>query len=156
MSLVINSAALEKRQPEAHEDWRDYQPGVKFLIRGINHRFVQIGLQAKREHQAQIFARINRGDLTALKQGKTEDEIGNETIAELVVADWSGLTLESGEELPYSTEAAMAIFSDPEHYDLAIWAMAEAAKISREASERMDARLGKSSPATDGKLNEKS
>lgn len=151
MSLVINSGALEKRHPDAQEEWREYQPGVKFLIRGIRHRFVQIGLQAKREHQAQVFSRLNGGDLSALKQGKTEEEIGTEMMGQLVVAGWSGLELESGEELPYSPEAATAILSDPEHYDLAIWAMAEATKVSREAAERAESRLGKSSPATDGK-----
>lgn len=154
MSLVIKSTALQKGQPDSQEEWCEYQPGVKFLIRGIAHRYVQIGLQAKRERQAQVFAQLNSGNLSALKQGKTEGEIGTEMLGELVVAGWSGLTLESGEELPYSPETAIAILSSPDHSDLAIWALAEATKISQEAAKRADARLGKSSPATDGSSSE--
>ena len=154
MSLVIKSTALQKSQPDAQEEWCEYQPGVKFLIRGITHRYVQIGLQAKRERQAQVFSRLNNGDLTALKQGKTDGEIGAEMLGELVVAGWEGLKLESGEELPYSPEGATAILSSPDHGDLAVWALAEATKISQEAAKRAEARLGKSSPATGGSSSE--
>lgn len=150
MTFVIKQTALQRREPEGLEKWVEYQPGVRFLIRGITHRYVQIGLQAKREQQMQIFNRFNSGDMTALKSGKTEGEIGTEMLGELIVADWQGLTLESGEALPYSPETATAIFSSPDHSDLAIWAMAEATKISQEAAKRAEARLGKSSPATDG------
>lgn len=151
MTFVIKQTALQRREPEGLEKWVEYQPGVRFLIRGITHRFVQIGLQAKREQQMQIFNRFNSGDMTALKQGKTEGEIGVEMIGELVVADWEGLRLEDGSDLPYTPEASTAIFSDPEYSDLAVWAMAEATKISQEVAKRTEARLGKPSSASDGK-----
>lgn len=154
MTLVIKTSSLQKQQPDALEEWREYQPGVKFLIRGITHRYVQIGLQAKRERQQQVFARLNNGDMSALQQGKTEGEIGIEMLGELVVAGWDGVTLESGELLPYSPEAAIAILSGEDHQALAVWALAESTKISQEASARATSRLGKPLPATDGKSSE--
>ncbi|MFT8276097.1 hypothetical protein ACMSSJ_11220 [Kerstersia gyiorum] len=154
MTFIVKSSALQKQQPDAQEEWREYQPGVKFLIRGIAHRYVQIGLQAKREKQREVFSRLNSGDLSALRQGKTESEIGIEMLGELVVAGWEGVALESGEDLPYSPETATAILSSPDHQDLTVWALAEAAKISQEAAKRAESRLGKPSPATDGKSSE--
>lgn len=71
-------------------------------------------------------------------------------MGELVVDGWSGLTLEGGEELPYSPGSATAIFSSREHRDLTVWALAEAIRISSEASERAESRLGKSLLVTDG------
>lgn len=144
MTFIVKSSSLKARQPDLQEEWVEYQEGVKFLIRGITHRFVQVGIQAKRERQSQVFDLYNSGNVGALSQGKTEAEISNEVLGELIVIDWQGVKLESGEELPYSAKDATAILSNPDHQDLAVWLLAESLRISDDAKNRVQERLGKS------------
>lgn len=151
MSFVIKKDALTRREPEGLERWVEYQPGVKFLIRGLSHRFVQVGMEAKREQQSHVYQRYNVGDRAALEQGKTREELGNEMLGELIVADWKGLSLEDGSALSYAPETATAIFSAPEYQDLAVWAMAQSVEISKEFNARVEKRMGKSLSATAGK-----
>lgn len=144
MALIVKSSSLKARQPDLQEEWVEYQEGVKFLIRGIAHRFVQVGLQAKREKQLRVFDLYNSGNVSVLSQGKTEAEINNELLGELILVDWQGVTLENGEDLPYSEKDAIAILSNPEHQDLVVWILAESMRISDDAKKRVQERLGKS------------
>lgn len=151
MALIIKSSTLNRPQVGAEEEWCEYQPGVSLLIRGLRHRFVEIGIQANQEAQQQVHARYLAGDISALSQGKTAVEMHLSVLCGLVLADWKGVELENGEELPFSLDTAKAIVSDPDNLKLVEWIAAEAGRISREAHERAEAQLGKSSSGSNGK-----
>lgn len=153
MAFVVKSDTLNRAKVGHEEEWVEYQPGVKFLIRGMGHRFVQVGIQAHREAQQQVYARFRAGDVSALAQGKTEFEMNVSVLGGLVLAGWDGVTLETGDSLPYVPDTATAIVSDPENQELVEWLIAEASRISREAKEKADRRMGKSSSATGGNPN---
>lgn len=151
MAFVVKSDTLNRAKVGHEEEWCEFEPGVSFLIRGMGHRFVQVGIQANREAQQQVYARFRAGDVSALAQGKTEFELNVSVLGGLVLADWKGVTLESGDELTFTPDTATAVVSDPDNQPLVEWLIAEASRISRDAKEKLDGRVGKSSSATGGK-----
>lgn len=153
MAMIIKSSTLTRENIGAEQEWVDYAEGVKILVRGMAHKIVQVGLQAHREAQERAFAQYRAGDVSALAQGSTSVEINSALLGELVIADWSGLQLETGEKLDYSPGAAKSIVSDPEHIALCEWLVVQSVRISKEAADRLEGRVGKSSRSTGGTKN---
>jgi len=151
MAFVVKSSTLNRPKIGAEEELLEYQPGVKFLVRGMGHRFVQVGIQANRENQQQVYSRYLAGDISALAKGQTDMEINSGVLGALVLGGWEGVTTEDGEELEYTPEVAKAVVTDPDNLALVEWLIAEATRITREAHERLEQRVGKSSSASAGK-----
>lgn len=89
--------------------------------------------------------------MSALAQGQTDVEINSGVLGALVLGGWEGVTLENGDELEYTPESATAVMMDPDSVPLVEWLIAEAARITREAQERLGLRVGKFVSTTAGK-----
>lgn len=151
MAFIVKSSTLNREKTGLEEEWVEFQPGVEFLIRGMGHNFVQVGIQAYAEDQERVRNRFLAGDVSALAKGKTMVDINTTVLGTLVLADWKGVKLETGEDLEYAPDTAKAIVSDPDSIKLVEWLIAEATRITKEAQERLAERLGKSSSASAGK-----
>lgn len=151
MAFIVKSSTLNRERTGLEEEWCVFQPGVRFLVRGMGHDFVQIGIQAYTEEQERVRTRFLAGDVSALAKGKTLVDINTTVLGTLVLAGWEGVALESGDDLEYTPDHAKAIVSDPDNAKLVEWLIAEATRITKEAQEQLAERLGKSSSTSAGK-----
>lgn len=151
MAFIVKKSVLAAKPVEHGEEWREYQPGVKLLIRGLGHRIVRVGLEIHQGRNQSVLARYDAGDISALNDAAPQQEQSVRMLAELVIADWEGFQDEDGEELPYSVDTAKAVLSSEEGSPLLVWAVAQAGEITKSATEQLDAVKGKSLPATSGK-----
>lgn len=151
MALVVKASTLNRKKIGDEQEWLDHPGGGTFLVRGMGHRIVQIGIQADREEQQQAYALYRAGDATALESARTLMEINIGVLAGLVLGDWKDVILEDGSALEYTPESAAAILTDEENTDLVNWLVVEATRISKEASEKIGAIMGKSSTASSGR-----
>src|SRR5690606_27466080 len=99
MAFIVKSSTLNREKTGLEEEWDEFQHGVEFLIRGMGHNFVQVGIQAYTEEQERVRTRFLAGDVAALAKGKTMVDINTTVLGTLVLAGWEGVKLESGEDL---------------------------------------------------------
>jgi len=151
MAFVVKQVHLEKKTPDHNEEWRTYQPGVKLLLRGLNHDVVRVGIEMMQSKQQGIFMRFEAGDIAALSEGKTQNELNIRMLGELVIADWEGFELEDGSPVEFTTEVATKILAHPDNADLVVWAVAQAKAIGQAAAAELEGQVGKPSSASAGK-----
>lgn len=127
--IKVNSAAINGGA-WVSVPWLD---GVRFRLRGLE----QTGYQKRRADL------IREAMLQAKIAGTPPDQVVTvdqeiEAFVERLMIDWEGLTDDDGTPIPYSPEAALQYFKDPDLIDLwnaAYWASQQVRNAKVEAME---------------------
>lgn len=98
-SFAVDSASSE------HGKWFEVAPGVKFKIRRFKSKASQ-----------DVRAQLEKPYQTMLKQGPLSAEINEEMLikqlALSIIVDWSGVTDERDEVIPFSADTAYVLMKD--------------------------------------------
>lgn len=154
MALVIG-----KKQAANGIDsqWREYKDkkGVvlaKVLIRGIDHKPYQIAAEKIGRYGAKLDLLMSNGltvdALSAEDDSLTENEAHFYAAGRHLIADWSDVVDENGDEVKYTPDVAAVVLE--QNVEMYFWLIKCAVEIQRSENEQVDETVKKPSPVTAG------
>lgn len=149
MTLIVPKTV----EPAAVERWVDYNDKIKVLLRGIDSREYQIGLERARRLLNKSDSAQSLSSLTATATDETEFGIQAQLLGRYIVKGWQGDVKDSdGQPVAYTPEACIAMINA--NVGFFSWVISQATQITIEQQGEQAETLGKSLPVTDGKPSE--
>ena len=129
---------------EEEGTWVKMNDGSKWKLRRTNSKFAQKQLDlARKPHLSEIKRSERRNRDVNLD---TQHEINMNWAAKGLVVDWEGVTDEKNEEMEFTVENVLKVFTDlPDLYLDVVTASAEVANFMEEEEEEDEGNLGMSS-----------
>lgn len=140
-------------EPTVVERWVDYNDKIKILLRGIDSKEYQIGLERARRLLNKSDSAQSLSSLTATATDETEFGIQAQLLGRYIVKGWQGDVKDSdGQPVAYTPEACIAMINA--NVGFFSWVISQATQITIEQQGEQAETLGKSLPVTDGKPSE--